>query len=174
MFCLGDLMAGDKTRHQEKWVKAVVGLVTKFWKGRSFVGFFFFLSMTEGLSWWTRINQGVCVGWLLHATFGSNSVFSCDSVTCVWHRQPKGHPPVSAEHHLLMFSLSLSILTLFVFTLLPQHVATSYRLDWETQRRETEPRGFNGLCRRSKEDRARKNEEKATQWLGKGNKQTGR
>ena len=54
--------------------------------------FFFFLSMTEGPSRWTRINQGECVGWLLHATFGSNSVFSCDSVTCVWHRQPKGHP----------------------------------------------------------------------------------
>ena len=34
-----------------------------------------FLSMTEGLSWWTRINQGECVGWLILARLGSNSVF---------------------------------------------------------------------------------------------------
>ena len=43
--------------HQEKWVKAVVRIVTRVWKS-------LFLaclsSMTEGLSWWTWINQGEC------------------------------------------------------------------------------------------------------------------
>ena len=32
-FCQGDLMAEDKTRHQEKWVKPMVGMVNKVWKG---------------------------------------------------------------------------------------------------------------------------------------------
>ena len=32
-FCQGDLMTEDKTRQQEKWVKAVVGMVTNVWKG---------------------------------------------------------------------------------------------------------------------------------------------
>ena len=39
----------------------------------SFVGVFF--SMTEGLSWWTWINQGECLGWWFLARLGSNSVF---------------------------------------------------------------------------------------------------
>ena len=76
------------------------------------------------------------------ARFGSNSVFSCDSVTCVRHRQPAQHPRVNAEHHLLMFSLSLSIFTLFMFTLLPQHVAKSYWKEWATWGGEAEPWGF--------------------------------
>ena len=53
-------------------------------------------------------------------------------------------------------SLSLFIVTLFMFTLPPQHVAKSYWKDLATCGGEAEPRGFNGLCRRSKEDRARK------------------
>ena len=32
-FCQGDLMPEDKTRHQEKWVQAVVRMVTNAWKG---------------------------------------------------------------------------------------------------------------------------------------------
>ena len=55
----GDHMADDKTRHQEKRVKPMVEMVTKVWKKKSFVGVF--LSMTEGRSWWTRVNQGDCV-----------------------------------------------------------------------------------------------------------------
>ena len=31
-FCQGDLIAEDKTRHQEKWVKPMVGMVNKVWK----------------------------------------------------------------------------------------------------------------------------------------------
>ena len=42
-------------------------------KRRSLVGVF--LSMTEGLSWWTWINQGECLGWCFLARFGSKSVF---------------------------------------------------------------------------------------------------
>ena len=58
---------------------------------------------------------------------------------------------------------SFLMFSLFMLTLLPQHVAKSYKKDWATSGRENEPRGFNGLCRRSKEDRARKKkEEKAT------------
>ena len=42
-------------------------------KRRSLVGVF--LSMTEGLSWWTWINQRERLGWWFLARFGSNSVF---------------------------------------------------------------------------------------------------
>ena len=39
-----------------------------------------FLCITEGVSCWTRINQGECVGTLCLARFGSNSVFPvCDT-----------------------------------------------------------------------------------------------
>ena len=73
--------------------------------------------------------------------------------------------------------LSLSTFTLFMITLLPQHVAKSYWKDWATWGGEAEPGRFDGLCRRSKkEDRARKTKicGKATQRLRRGNKQTGR
>ena len=75
---------------------------------RSLVGVFF--SMNEGLSWRTWINHGECLGWWFLARFGSNSV-SCDWVTCVWHRQPAGHPQVNAYHHLPLFSLSPLLLS---------------------------------------------------------------
>ena len=65
-------MAEDKTRHQEKWVQAVVN-GPQCLKRRSLVGVF--LSMTEGLSWWTWINKGECLGWWFLARFGSNGVF---------------------------------------------------------------------------------------------------
>ena len=55
-----------------------------------------------------------------------------------------------------VFSLSPSISNLFMFTLLPQHLPSSYWKDWATWGGEAEPRGFDGLCRRSKEDRAGK------------------
>ena len=42
-------------------------------KKRSLAGVL--LSMTEGLSWWTWINQGECLGWWFLARFGSNGVF---------------------------------------------------------------------------------------------------
>ena len=46
-----NLMAEDKTRHQNKWVKAVVRMVTRVWKKSLFLACF--LSMIEGLSWWS-------------------------------------------------------------------------------------------------------------------------
>ena len=71
---------------------------------------------------------------------------------------------------------SLSIFALFMFTLLPQHLAKSFWKDWATWGGEAEPRGSDGRCRRSKEDRARKTNicGKATQRLARRNKQTGR
>ena len=76
-----------------------------------------------------------------------------------------------------VLSLSLSTFTLFMFTLLPQHVATSYWKDWPTWGGEAEPGRLSGLCRRSQEEgRAgnTKNWAKTTPWHGRGNKQTGR
>ena len=71
---------------------------------------------------------------------------------------------------------SLLMFSLFMFTLLPQHVAKNYWKDWATWGGEAEPRGFDGLCRRSKEDRAgkTKNWGKTTQSHARENKQTGR
>ena len=45
---------------------------------------------------------------------------------------------------------SLSIFALFMFTLLPQHLAKSFWKDWATWGGEAEPRGSDGRCRRSK------------------------
>ena len=75
------------------------------------------------------------------------------------------------------YVLSLSTFTLFMFTLLPQHVAKSHWKHWATWGGEAEARRFDGLCRRSKEeDRAGKTKScgKTTQWHGRRNKQTGR
>ena len=38
--CQGNLMAEDKTRHQEKWAKASVGMATKIWKGGLLLAWF--------------------------------------------------------------------------------------------------------------------------------------
>ena len=38
--CQGDLMAEDKTRRQENWAKAVVGMATKIWKGGLLLAWF--------------------------------------------------------------------------------------------------------------------------------------
>ena len=161
-------MAEDKTRHQEKWAKAVLGLATKVWKGGLLLAWF--LSMTEGLSWWTRINQGECVDWLFLARFGSNILF----LVIEWHRQP-------ADIRLwrlviISSSFSVCIFILFMFTLFTRDVAKGWRKDWATWGGEAEPRGSNGLCRRSKEDRAKKTKicGKATPWLGRASKPSGR
>ena len=125
MFCQGDLMAEDKTRHQERWVKTVVGMVTQIWKKEvSLVGVF--LSMTEGVSWWTSINEGVswwtsinqeeCVGWLFLARFGSNCVFPviyclvCDTDS----------PQDTRKWRLVIISLCSLSLSTFVLLMLIQ------------------------------------------------------
>ena len=151
----------------------------QWWNGhqcltrRSLVGVF--LSITEGLSWWTWINQGECHGWWFLARFGSKSVF----LVTEWLVCDTDSPRDIRWWMLIIISLcffSLSTLILLMFTLHPQHVAKSYWKDWATWGGEAEPRGFDGLCRRSKEDRARKTKicGKATQRLGRRNKQTGR
>ena len=43
---------------------------------------------------------------------------------------------------------SFLMFSLFMLTLLPQHVAKSDKKDWATWGGEAEPVGFNGLCRR--------------------------
>ena len=138
-------------------------------KRRSLVGVF--LSMTEGLSWWTWINKGECLGWWFLARFGSNGVF----LVIEWLVCDTDSSRDIRWWMLTMFSLSTLILAMF--TLLPQHVAKSYWKDWATWGGEAEPRRFDGLCRRSKEeDRARKTKScrNTTQWHGRENKQTGR
>ena len=141
----------------------------------SFVGVFF--SMTEGLSWWTWINQGECLGWWFLARLGSNRVFLviewlvCDTDSA---RTPSSECLSSSPY---VFSLPLHFYSLYVYPPFPQHLPKSYWKDWATWGGEAEPRGFNGLCRRSKEeDRPRntKNRGKTTQRLGRVNKQTGR
>ena len=173
-FCQGDLMAEDKTRHQEKWVQAVVRMVTNVWKGGLLLACFWawlkvWVDGPESTKEsaladdsWLGLAAMVCFLWL--------------SDLCVWHRQSRGTSAgecLSSSHYVL----SLSTLTLLMFTLLPQHVAKSHWKDWATWGGEAEPRRFDGLCRRSKEeDRARKTKScrNTTQWHGRENKQTGR
>ena len=120
LYCQGDLKAEDKTRHQDNWVKAVVGMVNKVWKGV----FCWRVFEHDRRSELMGLDQPGRMPWLIIlGKVWQQWCVSCDWVTCVWHRQPAGHPPVNAYHHLLMFSLSLSIFTLFLFTLLLQQVA---------------------------------------------------
>ena len=135
-FCQGDLIAEDKTRHQEKWVEGSGGNGHQCLKRRSLVGVF--LSMTEGLSWWTWINQGECLGWWFLARFGSNSVF----LVIEWVVCDTDSPRDTRKWMLIIISLcplSLSTFTLFMFTLLPQHLAKSYWKDWAIWGGEAEP-----------------------------------
>ena len=175
-FCQGDLMAEDETRHQEKWVKWVVTMVNKVWKGGLLLACFF--SMNEGLSWWTWINQGECLGWWFLARFGSNSVFVViEWVVCDTDSSRDTRKWMLIIISLCFLSLSLHFYSLYVYPPFPQHLAKSYWKDWATWGGEAELGGFDGLWRRSKEeDRARKTKScgKTTQWHGRENKQTGR
>ena len=137
----------------------------------SLVGVFF--SMTEGLSWWTWINQGECLGWWFLARLGSNSVF----LVIEWLVCDTDSPRHTRKWMLIIISLCFFSLSLHFYSPFPQHLPKSYWKDWATWGGEAEPRGFDGLCRRSKEeDRARntKNWWKTTQRVGRENKQTGR
>ena len=79
---------------------------------------------------------------------------------------------------LVIISLCFSfyIFILFMFTLFTRDVAKGWRKDCATWGGEAEPRGSNGLCRRSKEDRARKTKNcgKATPWLARVKMQSGK
>ena len=166
-------MTEDKTRHQEKWVKAVVRMVTNVWKGGLLLACFWAWlkvsvdgpeSTKESAladDFWLGLTAIVCFLWL--------------SDLCV--TQTARGTPASECLSSSPSVFSLSTFTLLMFTLLPQHVAKSYWKDWATWGGEAEPRRFDGLCRRSKEeDRARKTKScgKTTQWHGRRNKQTGR
>ena len=127
--------------------------------------------MTESRSWWTRINEGECAVWLI---FGKSLAIVCFllltdlSVTQTARGTPAGEG-LSSFH----WVLSLSTLVLVMFTQDGQLETKAWRKDWATWGGEAENRGFNGLCRRSKEDRARKKKKsnsmtekkKQTNWL---------
>ena len=117
MSCQGDLMAEDKTRHQEKWMEAVVGMATKIWKGGLLLAWFELEVWVDGPELPMKMRRLKCFG-----TFGSNGVF----LVIEWHRQPAGPPLVKACHHILMF-FSLSVFfILFMFT--PLHSRRGKRL----------------------------------------------
>ena len=148
MSCQRDLMAEDKTRHQEKWAKAVVGLATKIWKGKSLVG----------VIWaWLKV-------WVdgLESTKQNASVFlfrqGLEAMVCFLWLSDTDSPRDIRLWRLVIISLSfsLSFFFLFMFTLFTRDVAKGWRKDWATWGGEAEPRGSDGLCRRSKEDRAGK------------------
>ena len=171
-FCQSDLMAEDKTRHQEKWVKPMVGMVTKVWKGvfcwrvfehdrRSELMDLNQPGRMEADDFWLGWAAIVCFLWL--------------SELCV--TQTARGTPASECLSSYPYVFSLHFYSLYVYPPFPQHLPKSYWKDWATWGGEAEPRGFDGLCRRSKEeDRARntKNWGKTTQRLGRENKQTGR
>ena len=71
------------------------------------------LSMTEALSWWTRIYQWKCIDFNVLARFGSNSAF----LVIEWQRQPAGHPLVKACRHLLVFLSLCFFHPLYVYPL---------------------------------------------------------
>ena len=129
--CHGGLMAKDKTRHQEKWVKPVVGMVTKVWK-----------VFSSRVFWaWPKVwivmdlNQPKRMPWLIiEAKVWQQQCVSCDWLTCVWHRQPAGHQAVKTCHNLLMFSLTL----LFSFCLLKtgnlRRRSWTWRIKWSVSK----------------------------------------
>ena len=155
----------DKTRHQEKWVKAVVGLVTKVWKGGLLLACF---------SAWPKVWVGgpestkesaladdsglglaamVCFLWL------SDLLCDIDSWRNIrwWN----------AYHHLFMFSLSLHF---YSSLCLPSFLNTWQKVTGKIGQLEAVKLNLedsSGLCRRSKEDRARK-----TNICGKSNSMT--
>ena len=94
------------------------------------------------------------------ARLGSNSVFLVTEWLVCDTDSPRDIRQWMLSIISLWFSFSLSSFTLFMFTLFPQHVAKRYCKDWAAWGGEAAPRGPNGLCRRSMEDRARKNEER--------------
>ena len=119
----------------------MVRMVTKVWKRGLLLACF--LSMTEGLSWWTRINQRECVGWLFfEARFGSNSVL----LVIQWLVCDTDSPRDIREW---MLSITSSC-PLFMFSFFPEHAAKSYWKDWATWGGEAEPRGLNGLLSKIK------------------------
>ena len=135
-----DLIAEDKTRHQEKWVKAVVGMVTKIWKEGLLLACFWA---------WPKVWVD---GWLFLARFGSNSVFPViDCLVCDTD-SPRG----TAGEGLSSFPYVLSHSTFCSLNVY------SRRATWGG---EAEPGGFNGLCRRSKEDRGKATQRRRSRQL---------
>ena len=120
MFCQEDLMGRGtkhviKRNHWRQWWE----MATKVWKKKKVPCCFFFV-------WaWPKVwvdgpesKKENAPADHFSARFGSNSVFLVIELTCVWHRQPAGHPPVNAQHHLLVVLLfSLQFYSLSVYPL---------------------------------------------------------
>ena len=155
--------------HPEKWVKAVVcEWSTNVWKGGLLLAFFW--AWLKVLVDGPESTKESALADVFLARFGSKCV-SCDWVTCVWHRQPAGHALVNAYHHLPLF-FSLSTLILLI-----TRGKNSYWKDWANLRRWSWNLEDSMVC---VEDQKKIELEKqkicgrATQRLGRGNKQTGR
>ena len=130
-FCQGDLMTEDNTRHQEKWVKPMVTMVTNVWKGGFLLACF---------SAWTKVSVDGPDSTKENA-LAENFRLGLAALVCfLWlsdlcvTQTARG---TSAGECLSSspFVFSLSIFTLFMFTLRPQHLAKSYWKDWATLRR---------------------------------------
>ena len=113
-----------------------------------------------GDDFWLGLAAMVCFLWLsdLCVTQTARVTSSCECL--------------SSFPYVFFLSILLSLCS-------PSFLNTStknYWKDWATWGGEAEPGGSDGLCRRSKEDRARKIKScgKTTQWHGRENKQTGR
>ena len=165
-------MTEDNTRHPEKWVKAVVRMVTNVWKGGLLLACFWawLKVLVDGPEstkesaladvFWLGLAAKVCFLWLSDLCVTQTARGTC-----------AGECLSSSP-----FVFSLSTLILLILPSFLNTWQNSYWKDWATWGGEAEPRGFDGLCRRSEEDRARKTKicGRATQRLGRGNKQTGR
>ena len=85
------------------------------WSTRSEKGSFVdvFFSMTEGLSWWTWMNQGECLGWWFLARLGSNSVF----LVIEWLVCDTDSPRDTRKWMLIIISLCFLSLSPFLLSL---------------------------------------------------------
>ena len=107
----GDQMADDKTRHQEKRVKPMVGMFTQIWWKNLFLAYFWA---------WPKVwvdgpesTKEKSVGWLCLARLGSNSVFLViEWLMCVTQTArgtPAGEGLSSSPHVLSLHSYSLYV-----------------------------------------------------------------
>ena len=166
MFCQGDLMAEDHTRHQEKWVKAVVWMVTKVWKGSLMLARFWAWQSTKGNVLADNFRLGlaaiVCFLWL--------------SDLCVTQtaRGTSASECLSSSPHVSL-SLSLHCYSLYVYPpsstrgeKLLERFGNLWRWSWTWRIKWSVSKIKGRSCQKNK------NWWKATQWLGRRNKQTGR
>ena len=165
--CEGDLMAEHKTRHQKKWVKAVAGMVTRVSKVFSWRVFRAWLKVwVNGV----ESNEENALADNFQARLGSSSVFLLiKRLMCDTYRSRDTRQWMLIIISLCSLSLSLSLsLSSLLPLCLPSFLNTWQQVTGkigQLEEKKLNLEGFNGLCRRSKEDRAKK------KW-GKGNSTT--